>query len=196
MPGLQRSHELFLKPLQILCKAVHPLVFECFVGSGNGTLAMEIFEQLPSVRTIVAAVGGGGLISGIGSAARALRPDVRILGAEPETAAPLALSLERGGPAGFEDWQATFVDGAGGKSVFPSMWERLRPLSPARSSSPSTRCEAMRVVAETLRVICEGAGALPVAAALSGRAGDGPLVAVVSGGNIDLAKFCAIVAPT
>jgi threonine dehydratase len=173
---------------------VHPFDDRRFIA-GNGTLALEVFEQLPGVRTIVAAVGGGGLISGIGSAARALRPDVRVLGAEPETAAPLALSLERGSPQPFDRWQATFVDGAGGKSIFPRMWQRLRPL--VDGSIVVTLEEvaaAMRVVAETVRVICEGAGALPVAAALTGRAGDGPLVAVISGGNIDLAKFCELVA--
>ena len=173
---------------------VHPFDNRRFIA-GNGTLAMEVFEQLPGVRTIVAAVGGGGLIAGIGAAARALRPDVRVLGAEPETAAPLALSLERGSPQVFERWQATFVDGAGGKSIFPSMWERLRPL--VDGSVVVTLDEvraAMRTVAETLRVICEGAGALGPAAALGGHAGDGPVVAVVSGGNVDLAKFCELVA--
>jgi threonine dehydratase len=178
---------------------VHPFDDRHFIA-GNGTLAMEVFEQLPGVRTIVAAIGGGGLISGIGSAARALRPDVRVLGAEPETAAPLALSLERGSPQTFERWEATFVDGAGGKSIFPRMWERLRPL--VDGSLVVTLDEvrhAMRVMAETMRVIAEGAGALPVAAALSerlwegGHAGDGPLVAVVSGGNVDLAKFCQLI---
>jgi len=173
---------------------VHPFDDRRFIA-GNGSVAMEIFEQLPEVRTIVAAVGGGGLITGIGSAARALRPDVRVLGAEPETAAPLAQSLAAGSAQAFERWQATFVDGAGGKSIFPNMWERLRPV--VDGSIVVTLAEvraAMRVVAETLRVICEGAGALPVAAALGGYAGDGPVVAVVSGGNIDLAKFCELIA--
>jgi threonine dehydratase len=178
---------------------VHPFDDRNFIA-GNGTLAMEIFEQLPTVRTIVAAIGGGGLISGIGSAARALRPDVRILGAEPETAAPLALSLQHGSPQWFDAWQPTFVDGAGGKSIFPRMWERLRPLVDGSIVVTLDEVrEAMRVMAETLRIISEGAGALPVAAALSerlwegGRAGDGPLVAVVSGGNVDLAKFCQLI---
>ena len=172
---------------------VHPFDDRRFIA-GNGSLAMEVFEQLPSVRTIVAAIGGGGLIAGIGSAARALRPDVRVLGAEPETAAPLQLSLERGSPQVFEQWQATFVDGAGGKSIFPSMWERLRPVVDGSIVVTLDEVrEAMRVMAETVRVIAEGAGALPVAAAIQGRAGDGPIVAVVSGGNVDLAKFCQLI---
>lgn len=172
---------------------VHPFDDRRFIA-GNGSLAMEVFEQLPRVQTIVAAIGGGGLISGIGSAARALRPDVRVLGAEPETAAPLQLSLERGSPQVFDRWQATFVDGAGGKSIFPSMWERMRPVVDGSIVVTLDEVrEAMRVMAETVRVIAEGAGALPVAAALQGRAGDGPIVAVVSGGNVDLAKFCSLI---
>jgi threonine dehydratase len=173
---------------------VHPFDDRNFIA-GNASVALEIFEQLPSVRTIVAAVGGGGLIAGIGSAARALRPDVQVYGAEPETAAPLALSLERGSPQTFEAWRPTFIDGAGGKSVFPTMWERLRPVVDGSIvvSLDEVRA-AMRAAADQLRVICEGAGALPVAAALSGRAGDGPIVAVVSGGNIDLDKFCELIA--
>ena len=173
---------------------VHPFDDRNFIA-GNGSVAIEILEQLPSVRTIIAAVGGGGLIAGIGSAVRALRPDVRVYGAEPETAAPLALSLERGSPQTFEPWRATFVDGAGGKSVFPSMWQRLLPV--IDGSIVVTLDEvraAMRMAAEQLRVICEGAGALPVAAALSGRGGEEPIVAVVSGGNIDLDKFCELIA--
>src|SRR4029453_13154367 len=120
---------------------VHPFDDRAFI-TGNGTLALEIFEQLPSVQTIVAGVGGGGLISGIGSAARALRPDVRILSVEPETAAPLALSFEKGSPQKFEAWEATFVDGAGGKSVFPNMWERLRRLVDGSTVAPPTTVAA------------------------------------------------------
>jgi threonine dehydratase len=172
---------------------IHPFDDRAFIA-GNGTLALEVFEQLPSVRTIVAAIGGGGLISGIGSAARALRPDVKVYGAEPETAAPLALSLERGSPQRFEGWQATFVDGAGGMSIFPNMWERLLPVVDGSIVVTLDQVRAaMRVAAEKLRVICEGAGALPLAAALAGRVGEGPVVAVVSGGNIDLAKFCELI---
>jgi threonine dehydratase len=172
---------------------IHPFDDHNFIA-GNASLGFEILEDLPDVRTVIAAIGGGGLVAGIGSSIRAVAPHVRILGAEPETAAPGALSFEKGSPQVFEQWEASFVDGAGGKSIFPRMWERMQGL--VDGSVVVTLDEvrqAMRTVAETMRVICEGAGALPVAAALSGRAGEGPIVAVVSGGNIDLKKFAELI---
>jgi threonine dehydratase len=172
---------------------IHPFDDHDFIA-GNATLALEILEDLPDVRTVVAAIGGGGLITGVASGIKALAPRVRVLGAEPETAAPGALSFEKGSPQVFEKWEATFVDGAGGKSIFPRMWERMHGL--VDGSVVVTLDEvrrAMRLVAEKTRVIAEGAGALAVAAALSGRAGEGPIVAVVSGGNIDLKKFAELV---
>jgi threonine dehydratase len=172
---------------------VHPFDDDHFVA-GNGTAGLEILEDLPEVATVVTALGGGGLITGVASAVRAKKPNVRILVAEPETAAPYALSLQRGEPSTFDEWQASFVDGAGGKSVFPRMWERMRGLVDGAIvvTLDETR-RAMRVLAERSRVIAEGAGALPVAAALNGKAGDGPIVAVVSGGNIDLPAFCDLI---
>jgi threonine dehydratase len=173
---------------------VHPFDDHDFIA-GNATLGMEIVEDLPEVKTVIAAIGGGGLISGIGSAVRPLAPQVRIVGAEPETAAPGAASFAAGAPRVFDQWQASFVDGAGGKSIFPRMWERMQGI--VDGSVVVTLDEvrrAMRLVAEKTRVIAEGAGALAVAAALSGRAGEGPIVAVVSGGNIDLNKFAELVA--
>jgi len=172
---------------------IHPFDDHDFVA-GNASLGLEILEDLPKVKTVIAAIGGGGLISGIGSAIRQLAPNVRILGAEPETAAPGALSFEKKSPQVFTDWQVSFVDGAGGKSIFPRMWQRMQGIvdgSVVVSLDEVRR--AMRLVAEKVRVICEGAGALPVAAALSGRAGEGPIVAVVSGGNIDLKKFAELI---
>lgn len=172
---------------------VHPFDDHDFVA-GNATIGMEILEDLPNVKTVIAAIGGGGLISGIGSAIRQLAPQVRIFGAEPETAAPGAMSFAAGSPQVFDKWQASFVDGAGGKSIFPRMWERMHGIvdgSIVVSLDEVKR--AMRIVAEKSRVIAEGAGALAVAAALSGKAGHGPIVAVVSGGNIDLKKFAEIV---
>ena len=172
---------------------IHPFDDHDFVA-GNATLGLEILEDLPQVKTVIAAIGGGGLISGIGSAIRQLAPKVRILGAEPETAAPGALSFEKNSPQVFSDWQASFVDGAGGKSIFPRMWERMQGIvdgSVVVSLDEVRR--AMRLVAEKVRVITEGAGALAVAAALSGRAGEGPIVAVVSGGNVDLKKFAELI---
>jgi threonine dehydratase len=172
---------------------VHPFDDDAFVA-GNGTAGLEIVEDLPEVKTLIAAVGGGGLLAGVGTALRALRPEARILGAEPETAAPLALSLERGSPQVFEQWQVSFVDGAGGKSIFPGMWDRLQGVVDRSVvvSLDQTR-EAMRLIAERARVIAEGAGALPVAAALTLSADADPVVAVISGGNIDLARFCQLV---
>jgi threonine dehydratase len=172
---------------------VHPFDDHDFIA-GNATLGLEIVEDLPNVKTVVAAIGGGGLVSGIGSAIRALAPAVKILGAEPETAAPGAASFAAGSPQVFDQWQVSFVDGAGGKSIFPRMWERMQGIVDGSIvvSLDEVR-RAMRVAAEKTRVIAEGAGALAIAAALSGKAGDGPVVAVVSGGNIDLAKFCELI---
>jgi threonine dehydratase len=124
-----------------------------------------------------------------------MKPDVKVIGAEPETAAPYAYSLAEGGPRRFPDWQASFVDGAGGKSVTERMWERMRPVTDGTITVTldQTR-EAMRLIAEKSRAIAEGAGALSLAAALTGEAGDGPIVCIVSGGNIDLDKFAELVA--
>jgi threonine dehydratase len=168
---------------------VHPFDDDHFIA-GNASAGLEIVEDLPEVATVITALGGGGLVTGVASAVRAKKPDVRIFVAEPETAAPYARSLERGKPSAFEEWRASFVDGAGGKSIFPHMWERMRGLVDGSIvvSLDETR-HAMRVLAERSRVIAEGAGALPVAAGLSGKAGDGPIVALISGGNIDLATF-------
>jgi threonine dehydratase len=173
---------------------VHPFDDQDFV-TGNATLGLEILEDLPHVKTVITAIGGGGLITGVGSAIHALAPHVRVLGAEPETAAPGAASFAAGSPQVFEGWQASFVDGAGGKSIFPRMWERLKDV--VDGSVVVTLDEvkaAMRLAASKMRVIAEGAGALGIAAALKEK--EGPVVAVVSGGNIDLAKFCEIVTAT
>jgi threonine dehydratase len=174
---------------------VHPFDDHDFIA-GNATIGLEVLEDLPGVRTVIAAIGGGGLVVGIGSALRHLAPEVRVLGAEPETAAPAAASFAAGGPREFDSWKASFVDGAGGKSLFPRMWERMQGVVDGSIvvSLEETR-QAVRLVAERARVIAEGAGALAVAAALSGRAGDGPIVAVVSGGNIDLAKLAEMIHP-
>ena len=172
---------------------IHPFDNYDFIA-GHGTMGLEILEDAPGVRTVIAAIGGGGLITGVGSAIKALRPEVRVIGAEPETAAPYALSLREGGPRRFEDWQASFVDGAGGKSVTARMWERMQGVvEGAVTVSLDEVREAMRLMAEKARVIAEGAGALSLAAALSGEAGEGPFVCIVSGGNIDLETFSELV---
>ena len=172
---------------------VHPFDNHDFIA-GHGTMGLEILEDLPEVRTVICAIGGGGLITGVGSAIKRKRPDVRVLGAEPETAAPYALSLHEGGPRKFPDWEASFVDGAGGKSVTERMWQRMRPVTDGTITVTldQTR-EAMRLIAEKSRTVAEGAGALALAAALTGEAGDGPIACVVSGGNIDLSKFAELV---
>jgi threonine dehydratase len=172
---------------------VHPFDNHDFIA-GHGTMGLEILEDLPEVRTVIAAIGGGGLITGVGSAIKARRPDVKVLGAEPETAAPYAYSLAQGGPRRFPDWQASFVDGAGGKSVTERMWQRMRAVTDGTITVTLDQVrDAMRLIAEKSRTIAEGAGALSVAAALTGEAGDGPIVCIISGGNIDLDKFAELV---
>ena len=173
---------------------VHPFDDHNFIA-GHATMGLEILEDAPDTVAVIAGIGGGGLISGVGSAIKLLRPDITVWGAEPETAAPAALSFAKGSPQVFKQWQASFVDGAGGKSVFPRMWERMRPIVDGNIvvSLDETR-NAMRMLAEKARVIAEGAGALSLAAALTGKAGNGPIVAIVSGGNIDLKKFCELIA--
>ncbi len=173
---------------------VHPFDDHDFIA-GNATIGLEILEDLPNVRTVITAIGGGGLITGVASAIRAIAPDVRVLGAEPETAAPGATSFAAGSAQVFANWQASFVDGAGGKSIFPRMWERLKDTIDGSVVVTLDEVKtAMRIVASKVRVIAEGAGALGVAAALKEK--EGPVVAVISGGNIDLKKFCEIVTQT
>jgi len=172
---------------------VHPFDDHNFIA-GHGTIGLEILEDAPETAAVITGIGGGGLITGVASAIKALRPDIRIWGAEPETAAPAALSFSLGSPQVFTEWKASFVDGAGGQSLFPRMWQRMRPLVDGCIvvSLEETR-QAMRLMAEKARVIAEGAGALPLAAALTGKAGRGPIVVVVSGGNIDLKKFAELI---
>ena len=172
---------------------VHPFEDDAFIA-GNATAGLEIIEDLPDVDSIVAGFGGGGLSCGIAAALKARGHKARVFAAEPETAAPLALSLAAGSPQKFPNWQASFVDGCGGKSVFPRMWDLAHHLLAGSivASLEETR-KAMRLVAERNRVISEGAGACAVAAGLSGQCGPGKVVCVVSGGNIDLGKFAELV---
>jgi threonine dehydratase len=171
---------------------VHPFDDDQFIA-GNATAGVEILEDLPDVDAIVAPLGGGGLLAGIAAAVRELKPDTRVYAAEPETAAPLSVSLEAGRPMHFDHWQASFVDGAGGKSVLPTMWPLLAALSGSLVVTLDEVARGMKLVAERARVIAEGAAGCAIAAALSGRAGTGKVVAVVSGGNIDLARFASLV---
>ena len=173
---------------------VHPFDDHNFIA-GHATMGLEILEDAPDTVAVIASIGGGGLIAGVGSAIKALRPEIKIWGAEPETAAPAALSFAKKSPQEFKDWKASFVDGAGGRSMFPRMWERMKPVVDDYIvvSLDETK-KAMRLMAEKTRIISEGAGALPLAAALTGKAGQGPIVCVVSGGNLDLKKFCELIA--
>ena len=173
---------------------IHPFDDHNFIA-GHGTMGLEIFEDAPDAAAVIASIGGGGLITGVASAIKALKPEIKVFGVEPETAAPAALSYKMGSPQVFKNWKASFVDGAGGQSMFPRMWERMKPVVDGYIvvSLEETK-KAMRLMAEKARIISEGAGALPVAAALTGKAGKGPIIAIVSGGNIDLNKFCELVA--
>lgn len=173
---------------------VHPFDDHNFIA-GHATMGLEILEDAPDTKVVIGAVGGGGLVAGLASALKVLKPDIVVYGAEPETAAPAARSFASGSPQNFPEWKASFVDGAGGKSMFPRMWQRLYGLVDGSIvvGLDDTR-RAMRLLAEKARVIAEGAGALSVAAALTGKAGKGPIVAVVSGGNIDLDKFAELIA--
>jgi threonine dehydratase len=173
---------------------IHPFDDHDFIA-GHATMGLEILEDEPETRAVIAAIGGGGLIVGVGAAMRALSPLTKVWGAEPATASPVARSFAAGSAQAFPEWEASFVDGAGGKSVFPRMWERMRPvLDGSIVVSLAETQRAMRLMAEKSRVIAEGAGALGLAAALTGQAGEGPIVVVVSGGNIDLARFSELVA--
>ena len=172
---------------------IHPFEDDAFIA-GNASAGLEILEDLPDVDCVVAAFGGGGLSCGIAAALKARGHKAKVFAAEPETAAPLARSLAAGSPQSFPNWTASFVDGCGGKSVFPRMWDLAHHL--LAGSIVCTLEEirrAMRIVAERNRVISEGAGACAVAAGLSGKCGSGKIVCVVSGGNIDLAKFSELV---
>lgn len=172
---------------------IHPFDDHNFIA-GHATMGLEIMEDLPNVSAVICGIGGGGLITGVASAVKAINPQIKVFGSEPETAAPAALSFKMGSPQKFTEWKSSFVDGAGGQSVFPRMWERMKPVVDdfIVVSLEETQM-AMKLMAEKARVISEGAGALPLAAALTGKAGQGPIVAVVSGGNIDLKKFTELV---
>jgi threonine dehydratase len=173
---------------------VHP-VHDELVMAGNGTIGLEILEDLPDPDVVFIPFGGGGLTMGVGSAIKALRPDVRIYPVEPETAAPLRASLVAGEPREIE-YRPSFVDGAGGRTVLPGMWPHVRDLvDGAYTASLAETAAAVRLLAERNRVVAEGAGALPVAAALSGAAREaGKVVCIVSGGNIDLSVLTSILA--
>jgi threonine dehydratase len=166
------------------------------VMGGNGTIALELLEDLPDLDAVVIPWGGGGLSCGMAAVLRARAPQVRIYAAEIETAAPLAASLAAGEPRTVE-YTPSFVDGIGSKIVFPNMFEHARrPLDGSLVVTLEDAAQALRLLAERNRIIAEGAAACAVAAALSGRAGSGKILAIVSGGNIDMDRFTQIVNQT
>jgi threonine dehydratase len=163
-----------------------------YVMAGNGTIALEIMEDLPEVEAIVVPWGGGGLTCGIAAAMRAINPKCGIYAAEVATAAPLGISLASGSPQ-IADYQPSFVDGIGARTVFPQMLKLAQSLiDGALVAELEEVAAALRLVAERNRIIAEGAGACPVACAISGKAGTGKVVCIVSGGNIDLDKLSSI----
>jgi threonine dehydratase len=170
---------------------VHP-VADRRVMAGNGTIGLELLEDLPNPDAVLIPWGGGGLTVGIASAVKALRPETRVYPVEPETGAPFAASLAAGEPRSVE-YRASFVDGAGARALVPGMWELAEPLVDGSFTvSVDEAAAAVRLLAERARVVAEGAGALALAAALAGRAGEGRVVCIVSGGNIDAAKLASI----
>jgi threonine dehydratase len=170
---------------------VHP-VQDPGVMAGNGTIGLEIIEDLPEVDAVVVPFGGGGLTVGIGSAVKALKPEVKVYTAEPATGAALAAALRAGGPTDVE-YEPSFVDGSGSRRVLDPMWPRVREIVDDAFAVPiDNAAAAVRLLAERVRVIAEGAGALAAAAALAGRAGAGKVVCIVSGGNINLVKLAEI----
>ncbi len=174
-------------------RLVHPFDDDAFIA-GNATCGLEILEDLPDVDAVIAPLGGGGLLAGLATVINELRPGARVFAAEPETAQPFKQSLAAGKPGYYEKWQASFVDGAGGKSVLESMWPLLAgPVTDSIVVSLDQAAAAMKLAAERVHIIAEGAAACAIAAALTGRAGGGTVVAVVSGGNIDLSRFAALV---
>lgn len=172
---------------------VHPVLDER-VMAGNGVIGLELAERLEAIDTVLVPWGGGGLTTGIASALHAVSPTTRVVACEPETGAPLAASLAAG-RATAVDYRPSFVDGAGSKGLLPAMWERARPLVADAVAVPlAAVAEAVRLLATRGRVVAEGAGALALAAALAGHGGEGRIVCVVSGGNIDSELLARILA--
>jgi threonine dehydratase len=170
---------------------VHP-VQDPGVIAGNGTIGLEILEDLPEPDAVLIPYGGGGLTAGIASAIKARRPETKIITVEPETAAAFAAAVDAGQPTDV-DYRASFVDGAGSRRVLDTMWPLVMPLVDRALAIPvSDVATALRILAERARVIAEGAGALAAAAAITGRAGGGKVVCVVSGGNINLSTLAEI----
>jgi threonine dehydratase len=170
---------------------VHP-VADRGVIAGNGTIGLEILEDLPDVDAVLVPYGGGGLSTGIASGLRALAPKAKVWACEVATAAPLAPSLAAGEPRTV-DYVPSFIDGIGSKGLLAEMWPLVRSLlAGSLVVAPTEAAAALRLMIERNRIVAEGAGAVPVAAALAGMGGTCQVVCVVSGGNIDASKIAAI----
>ncbi len=171
---------------------VHPVRDEP-VMAGNGTAGLELVEDLDGFDAVLIPWGGGGLTTGIASAVKALRPDTRIYVCEPETGAPVTAAIANGRVPTTIEYTVSFIDGAGSGALLPEMWEHAEPLvTDAFSITLADAAAAVRTLLESARVVGEGAAGLPVAAALAGRAGEGRVVCIVSGGNIDVERLAAI----
>jgi len=172
---------------------IHPVQNEQ-VMAGNGTIGLEILEDLPEADVVLIPFGGGGLSVGIASAVKALRPETNVYAVEPETGAPLTASLAAGEPRTV-DYEPSFVDGSGSPALLPKMWELARGVLDGAVAVPiDETAAAVRLLAERARVVAEGAGALSLAAVLAGHGGAGKVVCVISGGNIDSSKLTTILA--
>lgn len=173
---------------------VHP-VRDPPVIAGNGTIGLELAEQLPEIDAVLIPWGGGGLTTGIASALHAVSPDTKVYVCEPDTGAPVTAAIANGGVPTPIDFRPSFIDGAGSGALLPEMWEQARPLvTGSFALSLEDAAAAVRLLLERARIVAEGAAALPVAAAVAGRAGQGRLVCIVSGGNIDAARLAEILA--
>jgi threonine dehydratase len=172
---------------------VHP-VADPRVMAGNGTIGLELLDQLDGFDAVVVPYGGGGLLTGIASAVKQRRPDVKVYAAEPATAAPVTATLAAGGVPTEVEYVPSFVDGSGGRALIPEVWEHVSGLLDGAFAIPTAEtAAAVRLIAERVRVIAEGAGALATAAAVSGRVdGARRIVCIVSGGNIDFAVLSRI----
>jgi threonine dehydratase len=171
---------------------VHP-VQDPPVMAGNGTIGLELVEDLDDFDAVLIPWGGGGLTTGIASAVKALRPDAHVYVCEPETGAPLTAAIRNGRQPVEVDYTPSFIDGAGSGSLLPRMWEHARDLvTDAFAISLEDAAAGVRTLLERARIVGEGAAGLPVAAALAGLGGRGRVVCIVSGGNIDSARLATI----
>ena len=171
---------------------VHPVRDEPVIA-GNGTIGLELVEDLDAFDAVLIPWGGGGLTTGIASAVKALRPETKIYVCEPKTGAPVTAAFANGGVPAKIDYTPSFIDGAGSGALLPEMWAHAQPLvTDAFSISLDDAAAGVRLLLERGRIVGEGAAGLPVAAAVAGRAGGGRLVCIVSGGNIDPHRLAEI----